>query len=102
MLWSDVDIDKRLWTIPKTKNGTEHRVPLTDAAFAVLERVKPLRNSAGIVFGGNKDRPLSNGTLLRVLHRMGRRDLTTHGFRACFKTWASEQTNYAQKSSKRV
>ena len=28
MKWSHVDVDQRLWTIPKTKNGSEHRVPL--------------------------------------------------------------------------
>ena len=38
---------------------------------------------------------LSNGSMLRVLDRMGRRALTSvHGFRATFKTWASERTSF--------
>ena len=28
---------------------------------------------------------------------MGRGDLTTHGFRATFKTWATEKTNYQRE-----
>ena len=32
--------------------------------------------------------------MLRVLDRMGRGALTAHGFRATFKTWASERTSF--------
>jgi integrase len=31
---------------------------------------------------------------LMLLRRMGRGDLTAHGFRATFKTWASERTTF--------
>jgi integrase len=41
--------------------------------------------------------PLSNMALLAVLHRMKRNDLTTHGFRATFKTWAAERTNFPRE-----
>ncbi len=34
--------------------------------------------------------------LLRVLDRMGRSDITVHGFRSTFKDWAAETTNYAK------
>ena len=88
MLWSHVDLERRLWTIPKTKNGTEHRVPLSDAAMAVLEAMRPLRDSSNVVFSGH------DKIMLRTLDRVGRSNLTTHGFRATFKTWASECTSY--------
>ena len=32
--------------------------------------------------------------MLKVLERMGRRDLTVHGFRSTFDDWASERTNF--------
>ena len=35
---------------------------------------------------------LSNMAFLMLLRRMGRGDLTAHGFRATFKTWASERS----------
>jgi integrase len=87
MRWEHVDLDARLWTIPKTKNGSEHRVPLSAPAIALLENIKPFADGSGIVFPGDRrGRPLSNTTMRRVLHRIGRPDLTVHGFRACFKT----------------
>ena len=32
------------------KAGVEHRVPLSDAALAVLEQARPLRDDSGLVF----------------------------------------------------
>ena len=51
------------------------------------------------VFPGDKPgRPLSNMALLALLKRMGRGDLTTHGFRSTFRDWAGEKTNFARES----
>src|SRR6516165_6825791 len=44
--------------------------------------------------GGKAQKPLSNMAFLMLLRRMGRGDLTAHGFRATFKTWASERTSF--------
>jgi integrase len=44
--------------------------------------------------GGKTTAPLSNMAFLMLLRRMGRTDLTGHGFRATFKTWASERTSF--------
>ena len=33
-------------------------------------------------------------TFLMLLRRMGRRDLTGHGFRSTFRDWVSETTDY--------
>jgi integrase len=35
--------------------------------------------------------------LLKVLERMNRGDLTVHGFRATFKTWATERSNFPRE-----
>ena len=32
--------------------------------------------------------------MLKLLRRMKRGDLTTHGFRSTFRDWAAERTNY--------
>ena len=44
--------------------------------------------------GGKADRPLSNMAMLMLLRRMGRGDLTAHGFRSTFRDWAAERTNF--------
>jgi integrase len=32
--------------------------------------------------------------MLKLLERMGRADLTVHGFRSTFRDWAAERTNF--------
>ena len=32
-----------------------------------------------------------------VLRRMGRGDITVHGFRSCFRDWAAERTNFPRE-----
>jgi integrase len=72
-------------------------VPLSARALEILDEVRPLRDlGAGLIFpGARAGLPLSNMAMLKVLERMGRGDVTVHGFRATFKTWAEETTNFA-------
>jgi integrase len=60
--------------------------------------MNPLRHAGdagAFVFpGGKAGRPLSNMAFLMLLRRMGRDDLTAHGFRSSFRDWAAERTNF--------
>jgi integrase len=49
--WSEIDFDKRLITIPgsRTKNGTEHKIPLSALALSILQAVP--RRDREHVFG---------------------------------------------------
>ena len=40
---------------------------------------------------------MSNMTMLMLLRRMGRADLTAHGFRSSFSDWAAERTAYPRE-----
>jgi integrase len=93
--WDEINIADRLWTIPpeRMKAGKEHRVPLSDAAMAVIERVRG-SGSGQHVFPGRRGRPLSGAAMLMLLRRMGRGDLTVHGFRSSFRDWAAERTAF--------
>ena len=98
MTWGEVDDDASVWTVPgaRMKAGKEHRVPLTPAALALLgERGAP----DALVFPSPKDaaKPLSDMTLMAVLRRMGRGDLTVHGFRSTFRDWAGETTAHPRE-----
>ena len=91
--WSEIDLKQRVWTVPadRMKSGREHRVPLSDAALAVLEDMRQIQRS-DLVFAGDKPgQPFSNMAMLAVLKRMSRPDLTTHGFRSTFRVWAADQ-----------
>jgi integrase len=69
-------------------------VPLSDATLAVLEDLRNVCQADFVFPGGKASRPISNMALLMLLRRMGRADLTAHGFRSTFSDWCSEQTNF--------
>lgn len=100
--WPEIDLGTGIWTIPanRMKAEKEHRVPLSPAAVVVLEGMLQVRNAeiGDWVFPGQKaGKPLSNMAALMLLRRMGRRDLTAHGFRSTFRDWAGESTNYPRE-----
>jgi integrase len=94
--WDEIDMAERLWTIPadRMKAGREHRVPLSDAALAIVEAMASIRQGEYVFAGQQAGRPLSNMALLMTLRRMKRADLTAHGFRSTFSDWCAEQTNF--------
>jgi integrase len=96
--WREIDWATQVWSIPpeRMKSKREHRVPLPEPALRVLERVP--RHDEGFIFPGFKAaRPLSNMALLVLLSRMGRGDLTVHGFRSTFRDWAAERTSFPRE-----
>jgi integrase len=94
--WSEINLAERLWTIPagRMKASREHRVPLCDRAIEILEEMQKIRDGDFLFPGGRPRRPLSNMAFLMLLRRMGRDDLTAHGFRSTFSDWCSERTNF--------
>ena len=94
--WEEFDIDRRVWTVPATrmKAHREHRVALSSAVVDLLTQLREISTSDFVLPGLRPLRPLSNMAFLAVLKRMGRTDLTAHGFRSTFRDWAAEQTSY--------
>ena len=98
--WSEIDLLDKTWTVPadRMKARREHRVPLSVRALAILQEMQAARQSDdhnAYVFPGPKQgKPLSNMAFLMLLRRLEVKDLTVHGFRATFKTWASERTSF--------
>lgn len=92
--WPEIDRQARLWTVPgeRMKGGREFKVPLSDAAMAILADMQQIRQNDFIFPGAKPRRPISNMAMLMTLRRMGRGDLTVHGFRSTFKDWANDCT----------
>ena len=92
--WDEFDLDAALWTIPATrmKAGKEHRVPLSKQAVSLLEKIP--RNGDYVFHGAKQGKPLSDMSLTAVLRRMGRDDITVHGFRSTFRDWCAEASNF--------
>jgi integrase len=94
--WDEIDIAERQWTVPaeRMKAGREHRVPLSDAALAIVEKLAAIRQGDHVFPGGKAGRPISNMAMLMLLQRMGRGDLTALGFRSSFRDWAAERIGF--------
>jgi integrase len=94
--WCEIDLTAKVWSLPKErmKARRAHRVPLTAEAIAILERVKGL--DGDLVFPSlqrGKDgtaKVMSDMAFKALFGRMGIEGITTHGFRSCFRDWASE------------
>jgi integrase len=101
--WDEINLAERIWIVPpeRMKAAKEHRVPLSDAAVAVLQAVLPIASTrdgkpdpTAPVFPGIRHAiPLSRMVMVTLLHRMGRHE-AVHGFRSTFRDWAAERTAF--------
>jgi integrase len=92
--WIEFDLAGELWSIPaaRMKMKTEHVVPLAPQALTILEELKQIGGGSRFVFPGrNRDKPISNNTMLFALYRLGYKGkMTGHGFRAVASTALNE------------
>jgi len=102
-LWSEIDLERALWTIPaqRMKMKRDHRTPLSGAAIDLL-RSTPKFDNTDLAFSSPQKvhlaRPLSDMTLT-ACHRRLKLTATVHGWRSTFKDWAAEKTSYANELS---
>ncbi|MFK5734852.1 tyrosine-type recombinase/integrase [Pseudomonas urmiensis] len=93
--WSDIDFDKRIWTIPpeRMKKRRPHTIPLTEQALALLETLKHHSGHREYVFPADRNpRTHANSqTANMALKRMGFQDrLVSHGMRSMASTILNE------------
>jgi integrase len=96
-MWSEIDLEGGVWSIPKErmKAREAHSVPLSKQALLILRSLHR-ESDSDLVFPSvtKAGQQMSDMTLLQVLRRMGRNDVSVHGFRATFRTWVAEETSY--------
>lgn len=98
-VWAEFDLQKRVWIIPaeRMKKEKEHEIPLTDEMVALLEALPREDGNSHVFIGTARSGGLSENALTNVLKRMGRDDLTQHGFRSTFREWAGETTAHPRE-----
>lgn len=98
MTWGEVDLQNRVWTIPaqRMKAGKEHRVPLSPSA---MNQLGTRGDDTELVFASETapNKPISDMSMTAVLRRMGRTEITVHGFRSTFRDWAGETTSFPRE-----
>ena len=93
---SEIDFEERTWIIPadRMKAGREHRIPLSDRAIEILHGLPCEEGNDYLFIGAEAGKGIGDRALLNVLQRdLGRKDITTHGFRSSFSSWAREATH---------
>jgi integrase len=107
-VWSEIDLEKKIWIIPpsRMKAAKEHRVPLAARSLEILEALRKdaiaasksneLEASAYIFAGPKPGEPLSTMAMAMLLRRM-KKAITVHGFRSSFRDWASETTGFSHE-----
>jgi integrase len=102
--WSEIDFENKEWIIPasKMKTKSEFILPLSNYVIELLIEVKKFTSDSKYVFPSfrDKNRPLSENTLISALRRMGykKEEFVPHSFRAMFSTIAYENMNEHQCS----
>jgi integrase len=94
--WADIDLDAAEWKYRVSKTNTDHIVPLSNQALAILQDIHPLSGHGEFVFmgGHNQRKPMSDAALNASLKRMGydtQTEITGHGFRAMARTILHER-----------
>lgn len=100
--WPEFDLEAAVWTIPasRMKGKREHRVPLSDAAMAVLDTLPRVDGNPYLFPGTHEGKPLSNMALLQLMRGMGigvngyRGNFVPHGFRSSFRDWSGEVSSF--------
>jgi integrase len=91
--WKDIDFTARTWTLPETKNGQPHVVPLPWQALALLQaRMPPDPDPAAFVFTKTNGKALDNweDATKRIQAMSGTGGWTRHDLRRSAATLMGE------------
>lgn len=105
--WIEFDLEAAGWRIPAARmkgtraekaRGSDHIVPLSHQAVAILRELQPLTGHKPHLFPSNRGqgRVMSDMTLTAALRRIGfdREEMTAHGFRAMARTMLVERLGW--------
>lgn len=115
--WSEIDWQQKLWIIPEereqienvrfshrgAKMKTQHIVPLSDQAIAVLKQIEALSGHLAFIFPGeyDQDKCMSDNTVNKALRVMGyntKKEICGHGFRAMACSALSESGLWSKEA----
>jgi hypothetical protein len=97
--WSEIDVETKVWTLPaaRMKAAREHRVPLSERALVILEKLGDAKTSDNVFPSPRGRKPLSHVSMAKVMHRLQINGVTVHGFRSAFRDWAGNETHFPRE-----
>jgi integrase len=93
--WDEFDLkNEKVWTVPAIRMkdlGRDFRVPLSAPAIELLQELECTREGKFVFPGRNGRKSISESAMLKVVKGIEwKENLTVHGFRASFGTWARD------------
>lgn len=106
MKWADLDFENNEWRYLVTKTKTQHIVPLSKQAIAIIEKMRSFSSHGMYVFPGGRthERPMSENAINAALRNMGydtQAEITGHGFRAIAQTLGEQELGLDPKHIER-
>lgn len=100
--WSEFDLDQRIWRIPgeRMKMKSDHLVPLSVQAVAIIEQIQHISGQYALVFPSerSRDQSMSDNTMRRAIFKLGydgktpgKSKAVPHGFRATASSILNEE-----------
>jgi len=94
--WSEIDLEKSLWTIPakRMKKRSPFVIPLASQAIAILHKMKSISVKSEFVFQSwiKPNQPMNSQTINKMLIDLGYKDKqTAHGLRTIGRTYLADQ-----------
>lgn len=106
MKWVDLDFENNEWRYLVTKTKTQHIVPFSRQALAIIEAMRSFSGHGLYVFPGGRthERPMSENAINAALRNMGydtQAEITGHGFRAIAQTLGEQELGLDPKHIER-
>jgi integrase len=97
--WAEIDFEAKVWALPaaRMKSAREHRVPLSERALAILEKLGDAKTCDYVFPSPHGRKPLSQMSMAKVMRRLQINGATIHGFRSSFRDWAGNETHYPRE-----
>jgi integrase len=100
-LRAEIDLEKRLWTIPATrmKRKKDHVVPLSDQVVELIKRLPVIEGNPYLFVGVHCDN-LSSSNLAKLLERMGYKgEFDIHGMRKAISRYLRDEAGFKDKEA---
>jgi len=97
--WDEFDLQARTWSLPdeRMKTRVAFTIPLTDEIMECVHAIPRIEGNHFLFPGQGKSGVMHANAIRNLLHEMGYKSITRHGFRSSFRDWAGECTNYPRE-----
>lgn len=97
--WSEFDLQDGVWSLGalRMKMREPFQIPLAPEVVELLKSIPRIENSRFLFAGQGKTGVMHANAVRNLLHDLGHRTITRHGFRSSFRDWSGECTDYPRE-----